>query len=320
MLALVPGTLLANSAVVPTQARYLPAAVLIIALVVACRSDVRTLPARAANLPTWLGRVVAGYALWLVVTTITSTEPVLSILYLVGTLVILGIAFLLVPSLDDRPRLIMELASTLVLTAVFMLVSEALLALAGSLTLFGKSVGVYYLVEATLLGKPIPIILIQDYGPFLGPETTPLALAVVASFYLQLSSSGRARIAWAAAAGVIILGLLATFSREGWLIAAVVCLARSLVGRRALQPALIAGIGLFVMFLVGITNVLGLLGRFDLTNQWYGPRVASVLLNPTALPHEASKQAAWPPIHILAIRPEWFIGRIARFRRPSSAT
>jgi O-antigen ligase len=87
---------------------------------------------------------------------------------------------------------------------------------------------------------------------------------------------------------VILLGLLSTFSREGWLIVVLTCLAVAIPSRtasRIARPALATGLVMLVLFAAGITNVLGVNGRIDLTTSWYGPAAASVLLNPDPTTH-----------------------------------
>jgi O-antigen ligase len=144
-------------------------------------------------------------------------------------------------------------------------------------------VGLYFIDEATLFGHPTGIVFLQNYGPFVGPETTPLALGIAAALYLRSVAKGLTRLAWSAALVVLLIGLLSTFSREGWLIAVVACLALAMPRRASVpmvRPAFVTGVALLVIFVAGITNAVGVLGRMDLTTSWYGAHGASVLLNP----------------------------------------
>ena len=296
VLTLIPATLLTNSNLVPHNGRYVPAVTVLIALLVASRADVGRIATHVRVLPKWLVRVLVAYFLWMVLTALTSTAKEVSFAYVVGSVVTLTIAFLVIPSIAHRSRLLEEIVATLVLTGVVIVVSGVLLALAGSIQLYGKSVGLYFITEATLLGHPTGLIFLQDYGPFVGPETTPLALGLAGVLYLRSVSEGRMRLAWNAAGLILLLGLLSTFSREGWLIVVLTCLALSIPGRsasRIARPALVTSLVMLVIFSAGITNVLGVIGRMDLTADWYGPHAASVLLNPN--PTTRGESGSSPP-------------------------
>jgi len=288
VLSLIPATLMTNSDVVPHDGRYIPSLVVLAALIVSSRKDIPNLLAQARALPTWLLRLLVAYVVWMAVTAIFSTQRGTSATYVVGSIVTIGVAFLVIPALPRRMRLVEELIATLVVTSLVIILSGLLFALAGSIHLFGNNIGLYFVTEATLFGHPTGLIFLQDYGPFIGPETTPLSLGLVGSLYFATKTSGRARIAWAAAGVVILLGLLSTFSREGWLIVVITCLAVAIPSRtasRIARPALATGLVMLVFFAAGITNVLGVNGRIDLTTSWYGPAAASVLLNPNPATH-----------------------------------
>ena len=283
VVALVPASLLTGSALVPPQGRYLPVAAIVATLLVSSRADVRRLLRTAEAMPKWLARLLFAYVGWMLVTTVTSSDRALSLAYLVGTSAILAVAFVAIPSLPERSRLVRDLVAAIVLSSILILVTGFVLALLGAIPLYGKSVGLYFLGQATILGYVTPVIFLQNFGPYIGPATAPLALGVVAAIYLQAASRGRQRLVWTAAGLVIAAGLLATFSREGWLMAAIACLAPSLLGKERWQlarTALVAGLFLLIFFLAAITNVLSLVGRVDLTSRWYGPGAMSVLMNP----------------------------------------
>src|SRR5207245_2251803 len=81
----------------------------------------------------------------------------------------------------------------------------------------------------------------------------------------------------------VFVGVLSTFSCEGWLIVLIVCGALAVFGRRGspmARPMIAVALVMLVVFAAGITNVIGVNGRLDLTAAWYGPNASSVLLNP----------------------------------------
>ena len=97
VLALIPATLLTNGDVVPHNGRYVPAVTTIVALVVASRHDLRSLATRASRLPRALLMVLVAYVLVMALAAATSIQRELSFAYLAGSIVTLGVAFLVVP-------------------------------------------------------------------------------------------------------------------------------------------------------------------------------------------------------------------------------
>ena len=283
VLALIPATLLTNSDVVPSAGRYVPSVTAIALLVVAGRDDLVLFVRTARAMPPWLLRLVIAYVAWMAVTALTSTQRELSLAYVVGSVFTLAVAFLVIPSLPRRSRLVEDLVATLGITSVVIVLSGIVFLLIGSFQTYGRSVGLYFITEATVFGHPTGLVYFQDYGPFLGPETLPLALGLVGSLYLRSRTSGRKRTGWTAAGVLILLGLLTTFSREGWLIVVLACLALAIPGRKVTQlarPAIAVSAVMLVFFIAGVTSALGVIGRMDLVGAWYGPGAASVLLNP----------------------------------------
>ena len=283
VLALIPATLLTNSALVPHGGRYVPAVTVIGALFVASRADLPQVIARARSLSPLLRWLLVAYIAWMAVTTLTSIQRGTSATYVIGSAVTLGLAFLLVPSLRNRSRLVEQILATVSITGVVIVLSGVVLWLLGSFTLYGGHVGLYFITEATLFGHPTGLLSFQDYGPFVGPETTPLGIGLAGSVYLAAHASGRARLLWIGAAAVILLGLLTTYSREGWLIVLIICGALAVFSRGTSpvkRPAVAVAVVMLIVFAGGITSVIGVLGRVDLTTAWYGPSAASVLLNP----------------------------------------
>lgn len=295
ILALVPATLLTNSDIVPFSGRYVPAVTVIVAIMVASRGDMRELPARIKSLPRGLLMLLAAYAGLLLITTVTSTERELSLAYLVGSAVTLTLAFIVVPFASEGIG--EDLIATLVVTAVVIVLCGVVFALVGSFELYGRAVGLYFITEATVFGHPTGLIFFQDYGPFLGPETLPLALGVVGATYLRSRSANRMRLAWTAAAAVILIGLISTFSREGWLIVVVAGIAVAWALRRnrdAFRPAAaLAGV-MLVLFFAGVSNAFGVIGRMDLVTDWYGPNAPAILLNPSVTDRGQAQTATHP--------------------------
>ena len=124
VVALVPASLLTGSALVPPQGRYLPVAAIVATLLVSSRADVRRLLRTAEAMPKWLARLLFAYVGWMLVTTVTSSDRALSLAYLVGTSAILAVAFVAIPSLPERSRLVRDLVAAIVLSSILILVTR----------------------------------------------------------------------------------------------------------------------------------------------------------------------------------------------------
>lgn len=284
VLALVPATILTNSAIIPYSGRYLPALTVLAAFLAAGRFNLGGLADATKRMPRPLIAVLVAYLAWMAVTTATSTSHVVSVAYLLGSVVTLCAVFLLVPGLPNLDRVAHHLLVTLTVAAVAIVISGLLLFAVGSVHIYGRTVGLYFLEEAVLFGHRTGIVFPQDYGPFLAPNTAPDAFGLVAALYLRAVSTRPAgRRLWTVAIVILVAGLVATFSREGWLIAAIGSLALFAAAARGRRPSLapaVLGVALLVLSVGGLTNNVGVIGRMDLVRAWYGTSAPAILLNP----------------------------------------
>ena len=286
IVAVVPATLITNSGLVPYDGRYIPATTVLVALGLASLPRLDALRSQARSIPAGIALPLGAYLLWMFVSTLTSTNRVLSAAYLLFSLFSLGIAFLVIPSESSRGPLIRSLVASVAISAVVMLVMGWLLALVGGIILYGRWVGLYFIEEVVVFGHRTGIVGPQDYGPFIGPETVPMALGIAAALYLRSQSRGRARTGWLVVLLVILVGFLSTFSREGWLMAAITCaglfVASIRAGRRMWAPAIMAVL-FTVLFAAAISSRVTVLARLDLTAAWYGREAIPVLMNPNIM-------------------------------------
>lgn len=281
VLAILPATVLTDSALVPFEGRYVPAAAAMIALLVAARWTIPAGLTRLRSRP-WLAAVLIVYGTWALVTSVTSSDRGLSATYVIGLALSLTVCAVILPGWVTAARL-ERFITAIAVIGVAIVASGWLLLMMRGVVIFGKDVGVYFVEELALFGQATGVTFYQNYGPFVGPSTEPLAFAAVASLYLASRTAGLWRAAAYAAALVVIVGLVVTFSREGLLMAAIAVAALVAYDLWHRQLSVLAGAtaGFLAIFaLASLIGVVGVLGRLDLTAQWYGPPAVAILMNP----------------------------------------
>ena len=281
-LALIPVSGLTASAIVPFEGRYIPMLLLTGALLVAMRRRVGAAVVHLRQLPRPYLVSILAYLGWAGVVTVSSVS-LGEVQYLAGIVATLGAGLVATPILISSEAGKRKLFGVVSISASALLVSGLVLAAVGGVTLFGRAVGVYFIEELVLFGTPTGIVFPQNYGPFVGPATEPLAFAIATSSYLAATAHGRTRWAWWAVAVFCLFGLASSFSREGILMAALATgtVASGYLIRGRVVPGAIVLTGALVLFLVGsLTGAIGVLGRLDLVRAWYGPDAVGVLMNP----------------------------------------
>lgn len=281
-LALIPVSALTASAIVPFEGRYIPMLLLTGALLVSMRRRVGAAVVLLHQLPRPYLASILAYLGWAGIVTVSSVS-IGEVQYLVGMVATLGAGLVATPMLISSEAGMRKLFGVVAISASALLASGLVLAALGGVTLFGRAVGVYFIEELVLFGTPTGIVFPQNYGPFVGPATEPLAFAIATSTYLAATARGRAQWAWWAVALFCLIGLVSSFSREGILMAALATgtVATGYLIRGRVVGGAIVLTGVLVLILVGsLTGAVGVLGRLDLVRAWYGPDAARVLMNP----------------------------------------
>jgi len=269
--SLVPSSFLASTALVPATGYFLPVVTVAGALALCVG---RTAWKRPAALRVPRVAVVAPVALYLaaaVVATVTSIDPDTSIRYFVGIVAVLLTAVWFAPwALASRPSqfLLVVLVITVATTSAAL---AAAVAVVGPFEWFDRWIGLYPVNEITLLGKPTGLLVLRVSGPFLAPGSQSLVLGVgiVGVVALRQTLPGRARSMIVLVLVVLVVALLLTMARNGWLLTAAgvgfVALAQLRRGARDLIAWLTTGV--LVLALAGLMlGVLGADDRPDLTS------------------------------------------------------
>lgn len=248
---------LVPSGLVTDATHYMPVAVTGGALALRVALDARhyKLP-RLPSMPIVIA--VGLYLAWAALATVASIDRRVSATYLVGMIAVCALAFWIIPAglaqRPDRERLLAVLGVLGVLVAL----SIYFVSVAGGLTVFGRAVGFYKLVDLTLAGRATGIHFGYSAGVFITP-LEPSVLTVIGIVALLGWSSGRAlrdaRLAWIA---IIFMtpAVLVTLDRSAWLAAAVgggAFTALAYVARLRMA----AGVFVFVFFTAWFLLVFG---------------------------------------------------------------
>ena len=226
--------------------------------------------------------VLSLYAAVVVVTSVTAVDRGVSAQYLVTILGALGLSIFMIPAMlggDAGRRLAIVCASV----GVTCVISSVVLVVVGPVRAFGHYLGAYTLVEPTWRGHRLGFSLPEASGFYGKPGYQSLALAVALGALLGVRQTfpGRWRAAGAVAAAGLIVGLLVTMARGGWLAGVAACLA-VLVGqvrRRHVDVVVIAASGIVLLAAIAqLSGVLGAVARYDVAAQRYGTTIAKGMI------------------------------------------
>lgn len=219
VLGLIPATLVANSGLVPAITYFVAPATLGLAIVLwtaVWAFQHRRLPPIPSRTLAVLALV---YVLAAGVATLSSIRPALSVSYLAALTVIVPGALWLGPWLLTRSGDRTSLLALLALVGVFVTLAGLVLSMTGPVLWFDRWLGAYLANELTINGVPTGIILLRIAGPFLAPGGAALVLvpAILAALALRRQLYGPRHTLACLAVIVMTVGLLATFTRVGWM-------------------------------------------------------------------------------------------------------
>jgi hypothetical protein len=281
--AILTATLIASvvlgSPLVSADVRYWPVASGLLAMVVALLIRVARegLPIRVPE-PA-IAIALAAYALVAAWSVVGSIEPLTSLTYVVGVIGVLGVTFVVAPTLlgDDLGRtLLLAFAGIAVMLAIASVVFLAV----GAVVAPGGVLGLYFITEILVAGERTGLVIPRASGIYATPgyQAIALAVGVLALLALRPLSTPAARRTWAVLLMVVIIALLATMARGGWLIAVVGALFLSALSlrRRTIDAAALGTtvvMGLLLVALLG--DVLAAGARYDIAVRRY-PAIAAL--------------------------------------------
>jgi hypothetical protein len=270
VLSLVPATILANSGLLPATTYFLPTATLGLALVL----HEAAATVRSRSIPTLPSRLLVAcaalYVFAAIVSTVFSIRPATSVPYLLGIVIILVVTLWLGPWILSSSARIASLFALIGAAGVAMTALSFFFSLTGPVLWFGRWLGVYLVEELTFSDHPTGLILLRATGPYLAPGSQALALvpAILALLAIRPGLGRRGQLVAGLALVVVLAGLLATFSRAGWL-AAIVGSALLAVQHLKFRKVDVAAAAVFAVLAISfgglLMNVIGADYRTDLT-------------------------------------------------------
>jgi hypothetical protein len=270
VLAMVPATFLAGSGLLPGSTYFLAPATLSIALLGACGFLALTRRREIASPPRWLMVVAALYLFGMAIATVFSIRPQLSVGYFIGTAVILLVSIWISPALlskrESSTRFLLAIGATGAAGAIMGLIT----ALTGPVLWFGRPLGFYTVNELTINGQTTGITILRDSGPFLAPGGAALVLGIATTAFLGVLPRyrGSARYVLTASLVAVIVALVFTMSRTGWIVSIVGALVLGLadLSQRRWRPGpWIVAVGVGALFVALLVNVVGADYRPDQT-------------------------------------------------------
>ena len=220
--ALVLSSALVPSGLVSEATHYMPVAVTGGALAVRVVLDARRygLPGLPA-MP--IVATVGLYLAWAALSTVTSIDHRVSAVYLVGMVGVCALGFWIIPAAlverADRERLLAGLGALGVAVAL----TVYFISVTGGVTLFGRQVGFYRVLDLTVAGSETGLRFGYSSGAWLTPlePSVMMAIGILALLGWSSGRSGRdLRLAWVAIL-FTIPAILLTLDRSAWLTAAV---------------------------------------------------------------------------------------------------
>lgn len=261
------GALLASSALVPSglvtdSTHYLPVAVIAGALAIRIALSawgVRRV-ARPVNEP--IAIIVAAYLAWAALATVFSIDHRVSLLYWFGMVAVCALAFwaipLLIPGRDDRGFILATLAVLGGVVAASVYVLSGL----GAISIFGRRVSDYQLIDLTVGGHPTGIHFGKSAGLFLAPLEPSVLMVVAVLGLLGWTSMQSGQRMWAGRALIafIVPAILITLDRSAWL-AAILATGVFAVLPTARRSAAVIAAALCLLFSISffsvVANVVG---------------------------------------------------------------
>lgn len=261
------GALLASSAFVPSglvtdSTHYLPVAVTAGAL--AIRAALSALSARNIERPVTepVALVIAAYLAWAAVATATSIDRRVSLPYWVGTVAVCILAFWAIPRMiprrEDREFILAVLGGLGMIVAASVYVLSPL----GAISIFGRRVSDYQLIDLTVGGHGTGVHFGKSAGLFLAPLEPSVLMVVAVLALLGLTSMLTGRALWASRAAIVFVvpAILITLDRSAWLAALMATGVFAVLPTARRSAAVLAGILCLVFtlsFFSVVANVVG---------------------------------------------------------------
>jgi O-antigen ligase len=261
------GAVLASSALVPSglvtdSTHYLPVAVTAGSLAIRFGLDI--VRARRILRPVVepIVLVIVAYLAWAAVATAASIDRRVSVAYWIGTVAVCGLAFwaipLLTPKREDREFLLAVLGGLGVVVAATVYVLSGL----GAISIFGRRVSDFQLIDLTVGGHGTGIHFGKSAGLFLAPLEPSVLMVVALLGLLGWTAMRNGRWLWIGRGAIVFMvpAILITLDRSAWLTAMIATGVFAVLPTARRSSAVLAGVLclLFTLCFFGVVaNLVG---------------------------------------------------------------
>jgi hypothetical protein len=285
ILALLFTAALIGSPILPAENRYIPTLMCMttsVATLGLClyRGYQLQIPVRGVAIALGVYAAAAG------ISTITSTDQRLSLTYLGGMVICLGTAFIAAPTLLKTATARFALAATAGIIGVLLAIASFALWLFGPVPAFDHSLGVYLITELRIGEALTGLVIPRASGPYTVPgyQALNLSIALFSLLAIRRMVGPRTRRALFVGITLIIVAILMTMSRTGWLVAIVGALVFAAVvaerarsgGSAVPRRTFVDGAALGAIVVLGVMlggllmNSIGAEARYDIAKARYG--------------------------------------------------
>jgi hypothetical protein len=285
ILALLFTATLIGSPIVPAESRYLPTLMCMASSIIALgfciyRGHPLQVPARSVSI------LLVAYGAMAGIATITSTDQRLSLTYFGGIILSLGIAFIAAPTLLKTATARFALVATAGAIGVVLAMTSFGLWLIGPVPAFAHSLGIYMVTELRLGDALTGVVIPRASGPYTVPsyQAFNLSIGLFSLLAIRRMVDRRTRRALLVGIGLIVVAILLTMARGGWLVAMIGALAFAVIAadragsREPRTPrgthvdVVAVGVFLVVGLALGVllTNMIGADARYDIAEGRYG--------------------------------------------------
>ncbi len=217
-------SLIASSAFVPSglvtdSTHYLPVAAIAGAVAMRVAFDWRVTQRFVRPPAEPVALAVALYVGWAAIATIASIDRRVSAGYWVGMVAVCALAFWVVPRISgarhDREFMLAVVGALGVVVAA----TVYALSVVGSVTIFGRRVSDYQLVDLTVAGHPTGFYVGKSAGVFLAPLEPAVIMVMAILALLGWTAMRRGGWMWAGRAAIVFIvpATILTLDRSAWL-------------------------------------------------------------------------------------------------------
>jgi O-antigen ligase len=187
---------------------------------------------------------VGVYLVWAALATATSIDHRVSLEYLVGMVAVCALAFVAIPAMLEQHEEREYLLAGVGVLGVLVAVSVYVIAITGSISVFGHTWGDVQKVDMTLAGHATGLIFLRSSGVYLAPLEAGIVMVMAAGALIGWSAARPERRDLPSRLAIVFMtpAILLTLDRTSWLAVIVSSAAFAYFAATRKMPALTAAV------------------------------------------------------------------------------